>query len=86
MKDELNLFIKDWYLTEYPDDKCGEDLNPQVSFKDLFDGMGNKIDAYEIMGDVDSIIRERVFSKLAKLTNRDYDDIYDLWLASDSDN
>ena len=84
MNKDLNLFIKDWYLTEYPTDTAGEDLNPQVSFGDLFDGMNKLVDAYEIMGDVDSLIRERVFEKLAKLTGSSYDDIYNLWLKSDN--
>lgn len=83
MNKNLDLFIKDWYLTEYPTDTVGEDLNPQVSFRDLFDGMCKHEEAYEIMGDVDSLVRERVFEKLAQLTDKSYDEIYDLWLEAE---
>jgi hypothetical protein len=70
--------IKKWYLDTYKDD-LGLEINDNADFTEM--------DYYEIrniydyLGDnVDSIIRERVFEKLASLLNVEYQVIYDIWL------
>jgi hypothetical protein len=71
--------IKKWYLDTYKDE-LGLEINDSCNFNDM--------DYYEIrniydyLGDnVDSIIRERVFEKLASLLNMTYQEIYDIWLS-----
>jgi hypothetical protein len=71
--------IKKWYLDTYKDE-LGLEINDSCNFNDM--------DYYEIrniydyLGDnVDSIIRERVFEKLASLLNMTYEEIYDIWLS-----
>lgn len=76
------LKIKDWYKGEYPTDKLGDDIKENITFYDIFDALDNYQDIYEIMGVDDSIIRERVFEKLAELMEVDYDYIYEQWLKS----
>ena len=76
------LKIKDWYKEEYPTDKLGDDIKKDITFYDIFDALDNYQDIYETMGVDDSIIRERVFAKLAELMEVDYDYIYDQWLKS----
>jgi hypothetical protein len=71
--------IRKWYLENYKDDKLGLMINENASFEEM--------DYYEIRhiydylgNDIDSIIRERVFEKLASLLNMPYEDIYNIWL------
>ena len=71
--------IKKWYLENFNDD-LGLKINENANFND--------IDYYEIRhiydylgNDIDSIIRERVFEKLASLLNISYNEIYDIWLS-----
>ena len=72
--------IKKWYLENYKDDKLGLVINEKADFteidyyeiKHIYDYLGN---------DIDSIIRERVFQKLAELLGISYGEIYDIWLS-----
>jgi hypothetical protein len=70
--------IKKWYLDTFKDDE-GLKINDECNF--------NNMDHYEIrhiydyLNVDDSIIRERVFQKLAELLNYNYSDIYDIWLS-----
>ena len=72
--------IKDWYLSTYPEDELGRELNPEATFEGLFETLDNYRDVYEYIGVGDSVIRERVFRKLAAYMEADYDYIYGQWL------
>jgi energy-converting hydrogenase A subunit M len=69
--------IKKWYLETFNDDE-GLKINENANFNDM--------DYYEIrhiydyLNVEDSIVRERVFEKLATLLNINYDEIYDIWV------
>jgi hypothetical protein len=77
-----NTKIKEWYMTEYPDDELGEEMNKDVTFYDLFVVLDTYKSVYDTLNVWDSIIRERVFSKLAEIMNVDYDYIYEQWLRA----
>ena len=84
--------IKSWYLKTYPSDDCGEEIVEGITFKDLLDFLTSTeyynedydLDFYEyVFGDRmggDSLVRERIFDKLAEIYNVNYDDVYDAWL------
>lgn len=62
--------IKDWYKKNYKTDELGDEINPNVTFDDLFEGILNGSDIYSLIGVYDSVVRERLFSKLSKLKGR----------------
>jgi len=62
--------IKDWYKKNYKTDELGDEINPNITFDDLFEGILNGSDIYSIIGVHDSVVRERLFSKLSKLKGR----------------
>lgn len=80
--DSLDDKVKEWYVSKYPDDDMGEDIDPELSFYGIFDALDNYEDIYEVIGVGDSIIRERIFSELADRMGVDYDYVYDQWLRS----
>ena len=69
--------IKSWYLKEYSDDEIGKEINPKATFKGLFIDILN---VYDYLNVCDSLVRERVFSELAKRMNVDYSVVYNKWL------
>lgn len=75
-----NIKIKDWYVKEYATDELGENINENITFEDLFNTLDNYGDVYKLLGVGDSVIRERVFEKLAEIMEVDYDYIYEQWL------
>jgi len=75
--------LKDWYIENYPTDELGVEMYDDASFDDLWKGILNGEDVYEIMGVGDSIVRERLFEHLAELHGVEYGHIYDIWLESD---
>lgn len=75
-----NFKIRKWYMEQYPSDELGAEISPAVSFEDLFEALDYYWDVYEFLGVCDSVVRERVFVKLAEIMNCEYDYIYDQWL------
>lgn len=72
--------IKEWYQKEYPSDELGEEMSPTATWQGLFDCLDYKGDVYAFLGVGDSIVRERVFERLALLIDADYDYVYNQWL------
>lgn len=72
--------IKEFYLNQYPTDELGLELNENSTF----DGMLNTLiygkSVYEYIGLSDSLVRERLFEKAAKILNKPYDYVYNLWV------
>jgi hypothetical protein len=69
--------IKKWYLDTYKDDE-GLKINDSCNFNDMDHYEVRNI--YDYLNVEDSIVRERVFEKLASLLNISYSEIYDIWL------
>lgn len=76
-----NMKIKEWYTKEYASDDLGEELKDNITFMDLFEALDRHKDIYELIGVSDSIVRERLFEKLAIIMEVDYDYIYEQWLG-----
>ena len=77
---EFKKEIKTWYCETFPTDDLGLELNEGVTFEDLFDALDNYKDVYEVFGVGDSLIRERLFQRLADIIGMDYTYVYDQWL------
>ena len=73
--------IKNWYKKEFPTDEAYKDINSQANFQELIKNIPN---VYEYLYIHDSLIRERVFTQLAKINDLEYNDIYNIWLNSDN--
>ena len=74
------MTIKEFYLNEYPTDELGVELNDNITFAGLVTELFGGHDVYEYIGVHDSLVRERLFSELAKQLNTSYDYVYNLWL------
>lgn len=73
--------VKDWYIETFPTDELGEGLNADVTFENVFEALDAYQDIYIVLGgNADSVIRERVFTRLAQIMHVDYDYIYEQWL------
>lgn len=70
--------IKNWYMGAYKEDDLGDRLNG--TFKGALQTLLRGDDIYDYIGVGDSLIRERLFSQLAKMLDVDYDEIYNVWL------
>ena len=80
--EKLDTNIKNWYIKEYSSDELGKTLSDNVTFLDLNNLLNSgKGDVYSLLGGyADSVIRERVFEKLAEIEEVSYDEIYYKWL------
>lgn len=75
-------FIKEDYVTTFPTDELGKNINEDISYYNLFMGMLNGDDVYDMLGVSDTIIRERIFRLLSEMMEVGYDVIYYAWLNS----
>ena len=73
--------IKRWYRREFPDDIVGCDLNKEATFVGLAACIDHGEDIYEYLGVTDSVVRERLFEKLAELFGVNYEFVYRLWVV-----
>lgn len=74
--------IQTWYSETYPTDNLGAQINPKADFDGLFRILENYGDVYAFLGVTDSLVRERVFEKLAELAQMPYSYIYEQWLKA----
>ena len=74
--------LRDFYVREFPEDALGREINPNATFEALFEALDHYRDVYACIGVGDSIIRERLFSKLAKIIDAGYGYVYEQWLAA----
>ena len=71
--------LKKFYLENYPSDDLGTELSDTATFAGLLFELYKDGDIYEYIGVSDSLIRERLFEKLAEELQVDYQHIYNLW-------
>jgi len=76
--DSAKMKVRDWYISEFPDDELGQDIPANLTFEMIY---GNEAKIYDMLAPADdSIVRERVFEKTASLAGVSYDELYDRWL------
>ena len=73
--------IKKWYLKTYPTDDLGQEIKETITFNDVLNALQNQKDIYSLIDVHDSLIRERIFEKLAEIEKKSYNEIYSLWLS-----
>jgi len=73
--------IKEWYEEAFPTDKLGKEINETASFEGFADCLDEGENIYEYIGVADSVIRERIFEKLAEIVGVNYEVIYQEWLV-----
>ena len=72
--------IREFYLEAYPSDDMGNGINPNATFAGLLNQLIVSGDVYAYLYVYDSIIRERLFEKLAEELEVSYEYVYNLWL------
>jgi hypothetical protein len=72
--------LRDWYTTNFPSDELGIEIDDTATFDGLFETLDRRRDVYDYIGVYDSVVRERLFEKLAELAEMPYSYIYDQWL------
>ena len=75
-----NINVNEDYVTDFPTDDLGKEINKDLNYLQLFNGLLCGKDIYEMLDVSDSLIRERVLERLAYLMGIDYQIIYYLWL------
>jgi hypothetical protein len=71
--------VRKWYMKTYPIDELGGEINQKLTLWDVYTYLSQGYDVYKIIGVSDSVIRERVFEKLSKVLDVDYDTIYNMF-------
>lgn len=75
--------IKEFYTSNFPTDELGNEIDTNATFKGLFHILDTYEDVYKYIGVADSLIRERIFEKLANELGVDYKEIYNQWLMAE---
>ena len=77
--------VNKWYEETFPDDsESVEDLSDSITFEKaatFVTPRGSEDRFYSKMGGTDSVVRERIFDKIAKLYNVSYEDVYNTWMG-----
>jgi len=71
--------VRKWYMKTYPIDELGGEINQKLTLWDVYTYLSQGYDVYKVIGVSDSVIRERVFEKLSKVLDVDYDTIYNMF-------
>ena len=76
----MNDKIRPWYMATFPTDELGARISPNATFMGAWNSLKEKRDIYAYLGVGDSIVRERIFGKIASLKKCSYDFVYNMWL------
>jgi hypothetical protein len=76
----IDMNIREFYVKNYPTDDLGIGINPKATFAGLLNQLIVGGDVYEYIYVYDSIIRERLFERLAEELEVSYEYVYKLWL------
>mgnify|MGYP001064545783 CR=1 FL=1 len=79
-KESLQSSVKEWYSRQYPTDELASSLNEKATFGTVRDALMSGKDVYSELGNDDSVMRERVFGKLADVLDVSYKSVYDAWI------
>jgi hypothetical protein len=74
------MTIREFYVSKYPTDELGQGINPTATFAGLLNQLIVSGDVYAYLYVYDSIIRERLFERLAEELEVSYDYVYNLWV------
>jgi len=74
--------VRNWYCKKYPADEVGKRINSNVTFADVLLRMSQGESVYAVIGVAESLVRECIFSEIAKRMGCDYDVVYNIWLNS----
>jgi hypothetical protein len=77
-----DMNIREYYLKNYPTDELGLELNETPTFAGLLNQLIVGGDVYRYIGVSDSVIRERLFERLAEELEVGYDYVYNLWMEN----
>ena len=76
----IDMNIREFYVKNYPTDDLGIGINPKATFAGLINQLIVGGDVYEYLYVYDSIVRERLFERLAEELEVSYEYVYKLWL------
>jgi hypothetical protein len=76
----IDMNIREFYVNNYPTDDLGIGINPKATFAGLLNQLIVGGDVYEYLYVYDSIVRERLFERLAEELEVSYEYVYKLWL------
>ena len=71
--------LKTYYLEQYPTDDLGIEIDADATFEGLFETLDRYRDVYEYICVYDSVIRERLFNRLAEVMEVPYEEVYNQW-------
>jgi hypothetical protein len=74
------MTIKEYYLKNFSTDELGLEINEKSTFAGLLLQLIDNECPYEYIGVWDSIVRERVFERLAEEIEMPYDFVFKLWI------
>lgn len=73
-----NDSVKEWYIKEYPEEEdFVENTDPSITFADIYNDPAS---VYDLLNDIDSMVRENVFRETAKRFGVNYDNLYYRWV------
>lgn len=76
------MTLKKFYLSNYPTDELGAEINGKSTFDGLIQTLIKKDDVYKYIGVQDSLVRERLFQRLSLDSDVFLDLIYHLWTSA----
>jgi hypothetical protein len=74
-----DMNIKEFYCEAFPTDELGPQLDGDATLRGLFICLIDGVDVYKYIGVADSIVRERLFEKIAEEWDISYEFVYQLW-------
>ena len=74
------MYLREFYLQQYPTDNLALEIKESKHFAGLLNALYQEESVYDFIGVEDSLVRERLFLKLSKILDVEYNFVYNLWI------
>lgn len=81
-ENQSNKRVKDWYISNYPDDELGKELNSKITFHQLMECLKERKNYNSKLRTRDSLIFDRIAGRLCEIYHISGSEISDMFFMA----
>lgn len=81
-ENQSNKRVKDWYISNYPDDELGKELNSKITFHQLMECLKERKNYNSKLETRDSLICDRIAGRLCEIYHISGSEISDMFFMA----
>lgn len=81
-ENQSNKRVKDWYISNYPNDELGKELNSKITFHQLMECLKKRKNYNSKLGTRDSLICDRIAGRICEIYHISGSEVSDIFFMA----